>query len=137
MGPHGEKSRGRNSPDRSDFCREGLVDWKVNDGWATVGCAVKRENASTCGCHPDAQRKDLQLHSFATARQCGEMQDANLHEGCCFTFVMASRTLYADVIGKLRKRVFEHKDRVRRLPQSDGSNGGMKNNCGSFRCASG
>jgi hypothetical protein len=74
--------------------------------------AAIREKASTCGCHPDAQRKDLQLHSFATARPSDEVQDADLHEGSYFTFVMASRshTLYVGVTGNLRKRVFEHKD---------------------------
>jgi len=150
-GPHGEKSRGRNSPDRSDSCCEGLVDWKANDGLATVGWATIRPESPIWlfrphlrsavilrnRCHPDAQRKDPQLHSFATARPGGEIKDADLHEGCCFAFVMASRTLYAGVTGKLSKGVLEHKDRVRRLPQSDGSNGGLKSNCGSFRCASG
>jgi hypothetical protein len=62
------------------------VDQPVIDGLAVI-----RENASPNGCHPDAQRKDPQLHSFATARPCGEVQDADLHEGSYFTFVKASR----------------------------------------------
>jgi putative endonuclease len=34
-----------------------------------------------------------------------------MHEGCYFTYIMASRshTLYVGVTGNLRKRIFEHK----------------------------
>jgi hypothetical protein len=71
--------------------------------------AAKRDISSPYGCHPDAQRKDLQLHSFATARPGGQVQDANLHEGRYFLYVMASRTLYAGGPGNLQQRVLEHK----------------------------
>jgi hypothetical protein len=72
--------------------------------------AVIGENASPCRCHPDAQRKDPQLHWFATANPSGEVQDADLHEVSYFTFSWQAEAA---------------------------SNGRLKNNCGSFRFASG
>jgi hypothetical protein len=54
--------------------------------------AVISENASPYICHPDAQRKDLQLYWFAKASLSGEAQDADLHEVSYFTFVVASRS---------------------------------------------
>jgi len=51
-----------------------------------------------------------------------------------------SRTLYIGVIGNLRKRVFKHRDGYDCEPENyhlAGSNGRLKSDCGSFRCASG
>jgi hypothetical protein len=47
---------------------------------------------------------------FSCRIEGGGLQDAGLHEGSYFTYVMASRTLFADVTGNLRKRTFEHID---------------------------
>jgi putative endonuclease len=87
------------------------VDYKVIAALPVVALPVNSENASPHRCHPDAQRKDLQLLPFAPPHPGGEVQDADLHEGSCFTYIMASRsrTLYVGVTENLQKRVFEHK----------------------------
>jgi hypothetical protein len=91
-------------------------------------CLKNTNSPNLHGCHPDAQRKDLQLHSLATACPSGgEGQDADLHEGSYFTYIMASRsrTLYAGVTGNLENLRLQTQRlarlRARRLPQSAGS----------------